>query len=349
MQRVITHHSNNHCYTTSRKPGKQNNRQLWVYDESSKTVKSFYEIKDRNNQKRSMDFRSTHITVQNTDSRWYQMISYSPSGHLFTDKSLGANQEWYAHVQSKTDSEMRATYRENSKKDEDYQKWDIVYVDEAMNLDSGFAAEWGWHIMREFHIISDYGENRFLDLVSNRAVIKTHNHRDSQIFRFDMTYRTLKSKGYSTAWSHSLDMRNSNWLYVYGTGSQWHQLFRYNQQTKQIYNQNGKVLDIHTNKDREGEYVGTAGSDTKRVQQRWTIRYVDKMNKTATSGIGSMGNIEIGRPFFIQSQLWMQRVMYHHPNNHVYIHARKPTEKRQMWIYDEHSKTIKSFYEVDRN
>ena len=163
-----------------------------------------------------------------------------------------------------------------------------------------------------------------------------------------MTYRTLKNKGYSTAWSHSMDMRNNPWVYVYGTGSQWHQLFRYNAQTKQIYNQNGKVLDVRDSKNIEGEYVGHADSNTNRVQQRWIIRYVDKMNKTATSGIGSMGNIEIGKPFFIQSRLWMERVMYHHPNNHVYIHARKPNEKRQMWIYDEHSKTIKSFYELDR-
>lgn len=58
-------------------------------------------------------------------------------------------------------------------------------------------------------------------------------------------------------------------------------------------------MDIHTNKDQEGEYVGTAKSDTNRVQQRWIIRYVDTMNKTATGGVGSMGNIEIGRPFYI--------------------------------------------------
>jgi hypothetical protein len=112
-----------------------------------------------------------------------------------------------------------------------------------------------------------------------------------------MTYRTLKSKGYSTAWSHSLDMRNQ-WMYVYGTGSQWHQLFRYNTQSKQIYNQQGKVLDIKNNKDAEGEYVGTDTSNTNRVQQRWTIRYLDKMNKTATEGVGSMG-IMINRPFYI--------------------------------------------------
>jgi hypothetical protein len=148
-----------------------------------------------------------------------------------TDKSLGANNEWYVHVYGKTDAEMRQVYRENKKVDEDYQKWDIVYADAMVDQSSGYNAEWGWHINREFHIVSRFGTGKFLDTVSNRVVIKTHNHRDSQIFRFDMTYRTLKTKGYSTAWSHSLDMRNK-WMYVYGTGSQWHQLFKYNKETK---------------------------------------------------------------------------------------------------------------------
>jgi hypothetical protein len=200
-------------------------------------------MKDKKNDKRSLDARSTHITVQNTDSRWYQMWSYTADGHLHTDKALGQNVEWFAHIASKTDTEMRQTYRENSKKDEDYQKWDIVYADEMPDQSKGYNALWGWHINREFHIVSEFGENRMLDTVSNRVVIKTRNHRDSQVWRFDMTYRTLKCKGYSTAWSHSLDMRNK-WMYVYGTGSQWHQLFRYNKQTKQVYNQNGKVLDV---------------------------------------------------------------------------------------------------------
>jgi hypothetical protein len=55
-------------------------------------------------------------------------------------------------------------------------------------------------------------------------------------------------------------------MYVYGTGSQWHQLFRYNVQTHEFYNQRGKVLDIKNNKDVEGEYVGTDDSKTNRIQ-----------------------------------------------------------------------------------
>jgi len=236
MQRVLTHHSNNHAYITTVKPGATNNRQMWVYNETSKTILSYYEMKDRNNYKRSLDARSTHLTIQNTDSRWYQMFTLTPTGHLHTEGEGSSKTQWYTNVYGKTDAEMRQVYRENKKVDEDYQKWDIVYIDEPFVQEEGFNDEWGWHVNREMHIISEFGENRMLDLISNRVVIKTHNHRDSQVFRFDMTYRTLKSKGYSTAWSHSLDMRNQ-WMYVYGTGSQWHQLFRYNSQTKQIFNQ----------------------------------------------------------------------------------------------------------------
>jgi hypothetical protein len=64
----MQHHGNNHLYVNARKANEK--RQLWVYDEVSKTIKSFYEL-DRKHDKRSMDFRSTHITVQNTDSRWH--------------------------------------------------------------------------------------------------------------------------------------------------------------------------------------------------------------------------------------------------------------------------------------
>jgi hypothetical protein len=219
------------------------------------------------------------------------MFTYSPSGHLYTDVGEGYNKQNFAVVYGNVDAENRQVYREHTKKtdgDNWYQLWDIVYVDEAPNLEEGYAEEWGMHINRPFHIISEFGENRFLDLVSNRGVIKTRNGRDTQVFRFDMRYRTLKNKGYSTAWSHSLDMRNQ-WMYVYGTGSQWHQLFRYNVQTRQFYNQRGKVLDIKNNKDNEGEYVGTDDAKTGRVQQRWIIKYVDQMEDEAKNGTGSRG------------------------------------------------------------
>jgi len=100
----MQHHGNNHLYVNARKANEK--RQLWLYDEVSKTIKSFYEY-DRKQDKRSMDFRSTHITVQNTDSRWHQMIEYLPSGHLMVDTANGNNNKWYAVVYGNHDSEGR--------------------------------------------------------------------------------------------------------------------------------------------------------------------------------------------------------------------------------------------------
>lgn len=127
MERVITHHSNNHCYIRARKAGQNN--QLWVYDEHSKTIKSFWEMKDKKNSKRSLDVRGSHVTVQNTDSRWYQLFKYETSGHLHSSKSLGAAHDYYVVVQGNVDAENRAVYRENTRKDDYYQKWKIVYSD----------------------------------------------------------------------------------------------------------------------------------------------------------------------------------------------------------------------------
>jgi len=69
---------------------------LWVYDEQSKTVKSYWKLSDK--KEFSLDARSGHITAKATDSRWYQMWTISPDGHLFTDKAQGSNDNQYAHV-----------------------------------------------------------------------------------------------------------------------------------------------------------------------------------------------------------------------------------------------------------
>lgn len=50
-------------------------------------------------------------------------------------------------------------------------------------------------INRSFHIVSMLGKNRYVDIINNnRAVIKTPNGRDSQVFSFDWKTRTIKIK-----------------------------------------------------------------------------------------------------------------------------------------------------------
>jgi len=69
-----------------------------------------YEIdKQKKNVKnhRSLDSRSGHITVQITDSRYYQMWTYTAEGHLYTDESMGNAKKNYAVVYGNVDSEGR--------------------------------------------------------------------------------------------------------------------------------------------------------------------------------------------------------------------------------------------------
>lgn len=186
--RVMYHHPNNHVYIQNRK--ENDNRQLWQYDEKSKTIKSYYEVKDRKNEKRSLDFRSTHITIQNTDSRWYQMVTIDEDGHLRTDEN--ENKHWYAYFQTKRDTDGSAAYRETTKRDEDYQQWRIVYADEWSTQMSGQSRGYGFPVDKDMQIRSAYGEKRAITWNSgDRIYLKKLNYDSSsdeqkkQVFRFN--------------------------------------------------------------------------------------------------------------------------------------------------------------------
>jgi hypothetical protein len=59
---------------------------------------------------------------------------------------------------------------------------------------------------------------RFMDLISNRYVIKTPNNRTTQEFHFDYVTRTIRCKGYN---NYALDVRNQL-AYSYGVNSYWY-------------------------------------------------------------------------------------------------------------------------------
>jgi hypothetical protein len=122
-------------------------------------------------------------------------------------------------VQSKSDTENRAVVRE-AKKDEDYQKWAVRYVDVTGPFPTkGYSKEWGMYINRPFHIQTRHASGRFLDSISNRLVIKTRNGRPTQDFFFEYKTRTIRSKGYASATNnYAMDIRNT-WGYLYGANS----------------------------------------------------------------------------------------------------------------------------------
>lgn len=71
MNRVASVASNWSIQIQGRKPPKdKQNRQVWVWDNISKTIKSAHEVKNGQMTK-SMDFRGGNAYAYTTDSRWY--------------------------------------------------------------------------------------------------------------------------------------------------------------------------------------------------------------------------------------------------------------------------------------
>lgn len=63
--------------------------------------------------------------------------------------------------------------------------------------------------------------NRYLDLVSNKMVIKTPNARSSQVWYFDRKSKSIKSRE-STAKSFDIiSSGKSNQMQVYNTNGKW--------------------------------------------------------------------------------------------------------------------------------
>jgi hypothetical protein len=83
------------------------------------------------------------------------------------------------------------------------QQFDIIYADEypkepvkgELNEDFGLIVE------RDFYVVSELAEHRYLDLINNRnMVIKTPNARKTQTWYFDQKSLTIKTRLNNQSW-----------------------------------------------------------------------------------------------------------------------------------------------------
>jgi hypothetical protein len=75
----------------------------------------------------------------------------------------------------------------NAQKNGLWQQWDIKYVDEWKGEPGKgeLNEKFGLYVERDFHIVSQLSENRYIDLINNRnMVIKTSNGRRTQVWYF---------------------------------------------------------------------------------------------------------------------------------------------------------------------
>jgi hypothetical protein len=89
-------------------------------------------------------------------------------------------------VQGGVDGENRNIgVNQNAKKI--HQQWDIVYVDEWKGepKKGELNERFGLYVERDFYVVSQLPDNRYLDLINNRnMVIKIPNGRRTQVWYF---------------------------------------------------------------------------------------------------------------------------------------------------------------------
>jgi hypothetical protein len=112
----------------------------------------------------------------------------------------------------------------DKKDDDDKKQWDLSYVkDVKPDLKNGeFNPDFGLKINTDFHIISQMGRGRYIDIISSYTmVLKMDNGRNSQRFFFDNKTKTIKSR---KSTSYSIEMKNSGKhqdMRIYSTYSRW--------------------------------------------------------------------------------------------------------------------------------
>jgi hypothetical protein len=270
--------------------------QQFVFSKQTKTIDSVC----RKGQSITAD--GSNLVIKTTDARWYQLWKYTKP--YFTNIKE-TTKTWDIAGGKDADGTNVIVYTKNTGGS---QKWTIVYVDEDKK-DAGkgeLAEDFGLYVERPFHIVSQMSSNRYVDLISNRLVIKTPNGRDSQVWYFDYKSSTIKSKTNN----QSIDMRN-NYLYIYGTNSQWYQVWRY--EKEQFINQNGKAMEAYQAKDEEGQYLHASNRQNS-AHQKWKVVYLDKKADEQTTGDNTDFGFSINRPFYIISKSYMNRGLYANSN-----------------------------------
>jgi membrane carboxypeptidase/penicillin-binding protein PbpC len=132
-------------------------------------------------------------------------------------------------VQNEVDDENRKVITWDASEDKIAQQWDIVYVDEYPEepKKGELNEKYGLYVQRDFYVVSGLKSNRYLEAINNRnLVIKTPNGNKGQIWYFDQTSLTIKTRINNQSWDIK-SAGKTNVMQIWSTNSGWFQLWKY--------------------------------------------------------------------------------------------------------------------------
>jgi len=95
------------------------------------------------------------------------------------------------------DNENRNLIVENKSGSRPGQRWKVVYVDEYEKepTKGQLNKKFGLYVERDFYVVSQLPDNRYLDLINNRNfVIKIPNGRRTQVWYFHQQSLTIRTR-----------------------------------------------------------------------------------------------------------------------------------------------------------
>jgi hypothetical protein len=104
-----------------------------------------------------------------------------------------------------------------------HQKWKVIYVDEYEKepTKGQLNKKFGLYVERDFYVISQLPDKRYLDLINNRnMVIKIPNGRRTQVWYFHQQSLTIRTRYNNQSWDIQSSGRTNN-MQIWSTNSNW--------------------------------------------------------------------------------------------------------------------------------
>jgi hypothetical protein len=131
-------------------------------------------------------------------------------------------------------------------------------------------------------------------------------------------------------------------MQVYSTNSGWFQLFKFNSEDGTFENvKNNKVLDVAGGKDAEATNVQVWKKNGSKAQ-KWKLTYTTDL-KIQKKGLNKEFGLEIERPFYIVSKMWLERVVECVGASNLVLKTLRKNNKGQQFYLDDKTQTIQSF------
>jgi hypothetical protein len=213
FRRVVEAHGNNWLYL--RRWVANRKAQWWEFNGVDKTLHNG-NWKNYNMQIHGSGTSNHMRMLSNIKSRWWELFRHQGS-YVVNDKGKVLD------VQNHDDVEGRHIFIENKNSKRVSQQWDIVYLDEweGEPKKGEMNERIGLYVERPFYVVSQLGENRFLDLINNRNfVIKTRNGRNTQVWYFHQQSLTIRTKLNNQSWDITGSGKSKN-MQIYATNSNW--------------------------------------------------------------------------------------------------------------------------------